>query len=102
MVAVAFIQSLLITTQRRRLLTKSLEERNQYYGIAKIAGIKLLKLLEINIILIHRSLMPTNLYGPNDNYHPTNSHVIPSLIRKFIPSKINNLNSVSCFSIIII
>ena len=65
------------------LLTSSLEPTNEWYAIAKISGIKLCSALRKQYDFDAISLMPTNLYGPNDNYHPLNSHVVPSLIRKF-------------------
>ena len=83
--------------KEEELLTNSLEETNQYYAIAKIAGIKLCEAIRNQYNFDAISLMPTNLYGPNDNYHKTNSHVIPSLIRKFEDAKENNLNSVICW-----
>ena len=78
-------------------MTKPLESTNQYYAIAKIAGIKLCEALNIEYDFDSICLMPTNLYGPNDNYHPSNSHVIPGLIRKFEYAKENNLGSVTCW-----
>ena len=83
--------------KEEELLSKSLEETNQYYAIAKIAGIKLCEAIRNEYNFDAICLMPTNLYGPNDNYHPMNSHVIPSLIRKFVDAKINKINSVSCW-----
>ena len=65
------------------LLTGSLEPTNEWYAIAKIAGIKLGQALRQQHGFDAISLMPTNLYGPGDNYHPTNSHVLPALIRRF-------------------
>ena len=65
------------------LLTGQLEETNQWYGIAKISGIKLCQALREQYDFDAISLMPTNLYGPGDNYHPQNSHVMASFIRKF-------------------
>ena len=65
------------------LLTGPLEPTNQWYAIAKIAGIKMCESYNIQYGRNYRCIMPTNLYGPNDNYHEKNSHVIPSLIRKF-------------------
>ncbi len=79
------------------LLTKTLEETNQFYAIAKIAGIKLCEAARNQYGFDAICLMPTNLYGPNDNYHNLNSHVIPSLIRKFQDAKDKNMNSVSCW-----
>lgn len=65
------------------LLTGLLEETNEPYAIAKIAGIKLCESYNRQYGRDYRSAMPTNLYGPNDNFHPENSHVIPALIRRF-------------------
>jgi GDP-L-fucose synthase len=80
------------------LLTGVLEPTNEPYAIAKIAGIKLCESYNRQFGDIHgidyRCLMPTNLYGPGDNYHPENSHVIPALIRRFHEAKIINANNV--------
>ncbi|MGY5449826.1 GDP-L-fucose synthase [Agarivorans sp. MS3-6] len=65
------------------LLTGTLEETNEPYAIAKIAGIKLCESYNRQYGLDYRSVMPTNLYGPHDNFHPENSHVIPALLRRF-------------------
>ena len=65
------------------LLTSSLEPSNEAYAIAKIAGLKLCQHYRAQHGLLYHSAMPTNLYGPGDNYHPLNSHVIPGLIRRF-------------------
>lgn len=65
------------------LLTGTLEPTNEPYAIAKIAGIKLCESYNRQYGHDYRSVMPTNLYGPNDNYHPDNSHVIPALLRRF-------------------
>jgi GDP-L-fucose synthase len=65
------------------LLTGTLESTNEPYAIAKIAGIKLCESYNRQYKHDYRSVMPTNLYGPNDNYHPENSHVIPALLRRF-------------------
>lgn len=65
------------------LLTGELEPTNEPYAIAKIAGIKLCESYNRQHGRDYRSVMPTNLYGPNDNYHPENSHVIPALLRRF-------------------
>ena len=70
---------------------------NQYYAIAKIAGIKLCEALAIQKGFNSICLMPTNLYGPGDNYHKLNSHVLPSLIRKFSEAKIKNMKNVTCW-----
>jgi GDP-L-fucose synthase len=76
------------------LLTGPLESTNEPYAIAKIAGIKLCESYNRQYGesqgVDYRSVMPTNLYGPGDNYHPDNSHVIPALIRRFHEAKINN------------
>ena len=72
------------------LLTDVLEPTNEPYAIAKIAGIKLCESYNRQYGTDFRSVMPTNLYGPNDSFHPENSHVIPSLIRRFHEAKINN------------
>ncbi len=72
------------------LLTGALEETNEPYAIAKIAGIKLCESYNRQYGRDYRSVMPTNLYGPNDNFHPENSHVIPALLRRFHEAKLNN------------
>ena len=72
------------------LLTGLLEETNEPYAIAKIAGIKMCDAYRDQYNCNFISVMPTNLYGYNDNYHPQNSHVLPALIRKFHEAKINN------------
>ncbi len=69
--------------QEKALLTGTLEETNEPYAIAKIAGIKLCESYNRQYGRDYRSVMPTNLYGPNDNFHPENSHVIPALLRRF-------------------
>ncbi|RUO26262.1 GDP-fucose synthetase [Aliidiomarina minuta] len=70
------------------LLTGPLEQTNEPYAIAKIAGIKLCESYNRQYGRNYRSVMPTNLYGPNDNFHPENSHVIPALLRRFHEAKI--------------
>lgn len=81
------------------LLTGPLEPTNEPYAIAKIAGIKLCESYNRQYGTSHgvdyRSVMPTNLYGPGDNYHPENSHVIPALIRRFHEAKVANAPSVA-------
>jgi GDP-L-fucose synthase len=72
------------------LLTGTLEETNEAYAIAKIAGIKLCESYNRQHGRDYRSVMPTNLYGAHDNFHPENSHVIPALIRRFHEAKLNN------------
>ena len=77
------------------LLTGPLEPTNEPYAIAKIAGIKLCESYNRQYGVDYRSVMPTNLYGPGDNYHPENSHVIPALIRRFHEAKVNNAPSIA-------
>ena len=72
------------------LLSGPLESTNEPYAVAKIAGIKLCESYNRQYGTDYRSIMPTNLYGPNDNSHPENSHVIPALIRKFHEAKVKN------------
>ena len=79
------------------LLNSALEETNQSYAIAKITGLKLCESLRSQYGFDAITLMPTNLYGPFDNYHPDNSHVIAALIRKFIIAKKENLSKVTCW-----
>ncbi len=79
------------------LLTKSLETTNQWYAIAKIAGIKLCEALNLEYGFDAISLMPTNLYGPGDYYHPEKSHVLPALIDKFDTAATNKLKEVICW-----
>jgi len=71
------------------LLSGTLEETNEPYAIAKIAGIKLCESYNRQYGVDYRSVMPTNLYGPQDNFHPENSHVIPALLRRFHEAKLN-------------
>jgi GDP-L-fucose synthase len=77
------------------LLSGLLEETNEPYAIAKIAGIKLCEAYRDQYGCNFISAMPTNMYGPNDNYHPENSHVLPALIRKFHEAKTENLATVT-------
>src|SRR6195952_1684096 len=77
------------------LLTGTLEETNEPYAIAKIAGIKMCDAYRDQYGCNYISVMPTNLYGYNDNYHPQNSHVLPALIRRFHEAKVNNLPDVT-------
>ena len=79
------------------LLTGSLEPTNEWYAIAKIAGIKLCQALRTQHGFDAISLMPTNLYGPGDNYHPTNSHVLPAMIRRFHEATENHTPTVTCW-----
>ena len=76
------------------LLTGPLEPTNEPYAIAKIAGIKLCESYNRQYGRDYRSVMPTNLYGPGDNYHPENSHVIPALIRRFHEAKLQGAKEV--------
>jgi GDP-L-fucose synthase len=79
------------------LLTGPLEPTNAWYAIAKITGIKLCEALRQQHGFDAISLMPTNLYGPGDNYHPTNSHVLPALIRRFHEAAQANASTVTCW-----
>lgn len=76
------------------LLTGALESTNEPYAIAKIAGIKLCESYNRQYGVDYRSVMPTNLYGTNDNFHPENSHVIPALLRKFHEAVVTGASSV--------
>ena len=76
------------------LLAGALEPTNEAYAIAKIAGIKMCESYNRQYGRDYRSVMPTNLYGPGDNYHPENSHVVPALIRRFHKAKRKNLDEV--------
>ncbi len=80
--------------QEEALLTGKLEPTNEPYAVAKIAGIKLCESYNRQYGTNYRSVMPTNLYGSNDNFHPQNSHVIPALIRKVHEAKVEHLPSV--------
>ena len=79
------------------LLKSDLEPTNEWYAIAKICGLKLCESLKKQYNFNAISLMPTNLYGTNDNYNLDSSHVFPALIRKFFEAKIQNLKHVSCW-----
>lgn len=79
------------------LLTSSLEQTNEAYALAKISGLKYCEYLNRQYNTDYISVMPTNLYGPNDNYHPTHSHVLPALIRRFHEAKRNGLDTVTCW-----
>lgn len=72
------------------ILTGSLEPSNEHYSVAKIAGIKICEAYHSQYNLPYCAIIPNNIYGPNDNYHPENSHVMASLIRKFHQAKINH------------
>jgi len=79
------------------LLTSPLEETNEAYALAKIAGLKYCGYLNKQYGTDYISVMPTNLYGPNDNYHPEHSHVLPALIRRFHEAKEAGAPSVTCW-----
>lgn len=79
------------------LLTGSLEKTNEAYALAKISGLKYCEFLNRQYGTDYISVMPTNLYGPNDNYHPTHSHVLPALIRRFHEAKVSGAKSVTCW-----
>jgi GDP-L-fucose synthase len=79
------------------LLTGALESTNEWYALAKISGIKLCQALRLQYGFDAISLMPTNLYGPGDNYHPQNSHVLPALIRRFQEAADSGAASVTCW-----
>ena len=77
------------------LLTGKLEETNEPYAIAKIAGIKLCESFNRQYSVDYRSIMPTNLYGPHDNFHPEHSHVLPALLRRFHEAQRDGLKEVT-------
>ena len=79
------------------LLTSALEPTNEAYALAKISGLKYCEYLNRQYGTDYISLMPTNLYGPNDNYHPEHSHVLPALIRRFHEAKEQGADSVICW-----
>ncbi len=79
------------------LLTGSLEQTNEAYALAKISGLKYCEYLNRQYGTDYISVMPTNLYGPNDNYHPEHSHVLPALIRRFHEAKQDGLDTVTCW-----
>lgn len=79
------------------LLTSSLEETNEAYALAKISGLKYCEYLNRQYGTDYISVMPTNLYGPNDNYHPEHSHVLPALIRRFHEAKVAGAEEVTCW-----
>ncbi len=79
------------------LLTSSLEKTNEAYALAKISGLKYCEYLNTQYGTDFISVMPTNLYGPNDNYHPTHSHVLPALIRRFYEAKQTGQSEVTCW-----
>ena len=79
------------------LLTSALEKTNEAYALAKISGLKYCEFLNRQYGTDYISVMPTNLYGPNDNYHPTHSHVLPALIRRFHEAKESGASTVTCW-----
>ena len=79
------------------LLTSALEPTNEAYALAKISGLKYCEYLNRQYGTDYISVMPTNLYGPNDNYHPEHSHVLPALIRRFHEAKVSGAPSVTCW-----
>jgi GDP-L-fucose synthase len=79
------------------LLTSALEPSNEAYALAKISGLKYCEYLNRQYGTDYISLMPTNLYGPSDNYHPTHSHVLPAMIRRFHEAKEASAPSVTCW-----
>lgn len=79
------------------LLTSELEQTNEAYALAKISGLKYCEYLNRQYGTDYISVMPTNLYGSNDNYHPTHSHVLPALIRRFHEAKENKTEKVICW-----
>ncbi|MDE7160829.1 MAG: GDP-L-fucose synthase [Muribaculaceae bacterium] len=79
------------------LLTSELEKTNEAYALAKISGLKYCEYLNTQYGTDFISVMPTNLYGPNDNYHPEHSHVLPALIRRFHEAKESGAESVTCW-----
>ena len=79
------------------LLTSELEKTNEAYALAKISGLKYCEYLNRQYGTDFISVMPTNLYGPNDNYHPEHSHVLPALIRRFHEAKTAGAESVTCW-----
>nr|WP_278045065.1 GDP-L-fucose synthase [Lachnoclostridium sp. Marseille-P6806] len=79
------------------LLTGELEKTNEAYALAKISGLKYCEFLNRQYGTDYISVMPTNLYGPNDNYHPEHSHVLPALIRRFHEAKEQGAESVVCW-----
>ena len=79
------------------LLTSPLESTNEAYALAKISGLKYCEYLNRQYGTDYSSVMPTNLYGPNDNYHPEHSHVLPAMLRRFHEAKVAGLKEVVCW-----
>lgn len=86
-----------VPVREESLLSGELEPTNQWYAVAKIAGIKMCQAYRKQYGCNFVSVMPCNLYGVNDNFHPLNSHVIPALIRRFVDAKEKNLEIVTCW-----
>lgn len=86
-----------VPVKEESLLTGELEPTNQWYAIAKIAGIKMCQAYRKQYGSNFISVMPCNLYGIGDNFHPTNSHVLPALMRKFHLAKLSNNETVTCW-----
>lgn len=83
--------------KEEHLLSGYLEKTNEAYALAKISGLKYCEYLNTQYGTDYISVMPCNLYGPNDNYHPEHSHVMPALIRRFHEAKISGAKSVTCW-----
>ncbi len=83
--------------KEEHLLTGPLEPTNEWYAIAKIAGLKMCAAYRRQYGCNFISVMPTNLYGPNDNYDPDKSHVLPALLRRFHEAKVNQTETVTCW-----
>ncbi len=83
--------------KEKYLLTSELEQTNEAYALAKISGLRYCSYLNRQYGTDFISVMPTNLYGPNDNYHPTHSHVLPALIRRFHEAKESGATEVTCW-----
>lgn len=83
--------------EEKSLLTGTLEQTNEAYALAKISGLRYCEYLNRQYGTDYISVMPTNLYGINDNYHPEHSHVLPALIRRFHEAKINGDESIVCW-----
>ena len=79
------------------LLSSALEPTNEAYAIAKIAGVKMAEYYRKQYGVVYHSAMPTNLFGPGDNYHPQNSHVMPALIRRFHEARVSGQNEVQAW-----
>jgi GDP-L-fucose synthase len=86
-----------VPVKEESLLTGELEPTNQWYAVAKIAGIKMCQAYRKQYGCDFVSVMPCNLYGEHDNFHPVNSHVIPALIRRFVDAKEKGLPTVTCW-----